>query len=69
MINVITQKTRYMVTSDSTQNQTVSRLLINCFYGYRFQSFALLIIHMPVLCPFFFYFYFIIHFVPLKKML
>lgn len=63
MINVITQKTRCMVTSDSMQSQAVNCLLITCFYGYRFQSFALLIIHMPVLCPFFF----IIHFCLSKK--
>lgn len=64
MINVITQKTRCKVTSGSMQSQTVNCLLITCFYGYCFQSFALLIIHMPVLCPFFF---FIIHFCPSKK--
>lgn len=66
MINVITQKTRCMVTSDSMQSQTVNCLLITCFYGYRFQSFVLLIIHMPVLCPFFFFFLSSI-FVPLEK--
>lgn len=64
MINVITQKTRCMVTSDSMQSQTVNCLLITCFYGYRFQSFALLIIYMPVLCPFFFLSSIL---VPLKK--